>query len=162
MRAATKCIRLRPVTTRITRTDSAPPYRLPNLEVRATPRRRTPPLYEALRSEGRRTPAAPDCVGGRARRTGRFERHRGTDRLFLWLLLAQWAFAIILALTVSPYAWEGKARFPASSARAHRRGVRRGDRRVADRADSHAAGLEGAPATSSAWRRCCGLACSST
>jgi hypothetical protein len=41
---------------------------------------------------------------------GTFERHRGTDRLFLWLLLAQWAFAIILALTVSPNAWEGKAR----------------------------------------------------
>ena len=39
-----------------------------------------------------------------------FERHRGTDRLFLWLLLAQWAFAIILALVVSPYAWEGKTR----------------------------------------------------
>jgi two-component system, sensor histidine kinase and response regulator len=41
---------------------------------------------------------------------GTFERHRGTDRMFLWLLLAQWAFAIVLALTVSPYAWEGKAR----------------------------------------------------
>jgi signal transduction histidine kinase/ActR/RegA family two-component response regulator len=41
---------------------------------------------------------------------GTFERHRSTDRLFLWLLLAQWAFAIILALVISPYAWEGKAR----------------------------------------------------
>jgi signal transduction histidine kinase/CheY-like chemotaxis protein len=41
---------------------------------------------------------------------GTFERHRGTDRIFLWLLLAQWAFAIVLALMVSPYAWEGKTR----------------------------------------------------
>jgi signal transduction histidine kinase/ActR/RegA family two-component response regulator len=41
---------------------------------------------------------------------GTFERHGSTDRMFLWLLLAQWAFAVILALAVSPYAWEGKAR----------------------------------------------------
>jgi signal transduction histidine kinase/ActR/RegA family two-component response regulator len=41
---------------------------------------------------------------------GTLERHRGTDRIFLWLLLAQWAFAIVLALMVSPYAWEGKTR----------------------------------------------------
>ncbi|MEJ0038657.1 MAG: response regulator [Gammaproteobacteria bacterium] len=41
---------------------------------------------------------------------GTFERHKSTDRLFLWLLLAQWAFAIILAFVVSPYAWEGKTR----------------------------------------------------
>ena len=41
---------------------------------------------------------------------GTFERHRSTDRMFLWLLLAQWAFAILLALMVSPYAWEGKTR----------------------------------------------------
>ena len=38
------------------------------------------------------------------------EHHRNTDRLFLWLLLAQWAFAIVLAATISPYAWEGKTR----------------------------------------------------
>ena len=30
--------------------------------------------------------------------------------MFLWLLLAQWAFAIVLAATISPYAWEGKTR----------------------------------------------------
>jgi signal transduction histidine kinase/CheY-like chemotaxis protein len=41
---------------------------------------------------------------------GTFERHRSTDRLFLWLLLAQWAFAIVLAVIVPPYGWEGKAR----------------------------------------------------
>jgi len=34
--------------------------------------------------------------------------HRTADRMFLWLLLAQWAFAIVLAVTLSPYAWEGK------------------------------------------------------
>ncbi len=38
------------------------------------------------------------------------EVHRSTDRVFLWLLLAQWAFAIVLALWLSPYAWEGKSR----------------------------------------------------
>jgi len=38
------------------------------------------------------------------------ENYRETDRMFFWLLLAQWAFAIILALTLSPYAWEGKTR----------------------------------------------------
>ena len=32
------------------------------------------------------------------------------DRLFFWLLLAQWAFAIVLALTLSPFAWEGTTR----------------------------------------------------
>ncbi len=38
------------------------------------------------------------------------EHHRNTDRLFLWILLAQWGFAIVLAAFVSPYAWEGKVR----------------------------------------------------
>jgi two-component system, sensor histidine kinase and response regulator len=41
---------------------------------------------------------------------GTFDRHRSTDQMFLWLLLAQWAFAIVLAFAVSPYAWEGKTR----------------------------------------------------
>jgi hypothetical protein len=36
--------------------------------------------------------------------------HRATDRMFLWMMLGQWAFAIVIALTVSPYGWEGKAR----------------------------------------------------
>jgi two-component system, NtrC family, sensor histidine kinase HydH len=30
------------------------------------------------------------------------------DRVFLYLMLAQWAFGIAIALTVSPYSWEGK------------------------------------------------------
>jgi signal transduction histidine kinase len=34
---------------------------------------------------------------------------RRTDRLFGWLMLAQWAFAIVLSLTVSPRAWSGAA-----------------------------------------------------
>jgi len=34
---------------------------------------------------------------------------RRTDRLFGWLMLAQWVFAIVLALTVSPRAWTGSA-----------------------------------------------------
>jgi signal transduction histidine kinase len=31
-----------------------------------------------------------------------------TSALFLWLLLGQWALAIAISLTVSPYAWEGQ------------------------------------------------------
>ena len=38
------------------------------------------------------------------------EQHRSIDRMFLWLLLAQWVFAIVLAAVFSPYAWEGKVR----------------------------------------------------
>ncbi|MGA8808609.1 MAG: hypothetical protein WB973_12100 [Thermoanaerobaculia bacterium] len=30
------------------------------------------------------------------------------DRMFVWLFLVQWVGGIIAALTVSPYAWEGK------------------------------------------------------
>jgi two-component system sensor histidine kinase HydH len=40
----------------------------------------------------------------------RYAVHRRTDRMFAWLMLAQWAFAIVLALTYSPYGWEGKVR----------------------------------------------------
>ena len=36
--------------------------------------------------------------------------YRNTDRLFLYLILAQWVFAIILAIFVSPYTWSGKDR----------------------------------------------------
>ena len=39
----------------------------------------------------------------------RDERAR-TDRLFLYLLMAQWALAIAIALLVSPYAWAGRTR----------------------------------------------------
>jgi two-component system, sensor histidine kinase and response regulator len=38
------------------------------------------------------------------------ENWRTADRMFFWLLLAQWVFAIVLALTLSPYAWEGQTR----------------------------------------------------
>jgi hypothetical protein len=30
------------------------------------------------------------------------------DRTFLWLMIAQWVFGVLLALVVSPVAWEGK------------------------------------------------------
>ena len=33
-----------------------------------------------------------------------------TDRFFARLMLGQWAFAILLAVVLSPYAWEGKVR----------------------------------------------------
>ena len=35
---------------------------------------------------------------------------RSTDRLFAGLMAGQWLFGILVALTFSPYAWEGKAR----------------------------------------------------
>jgi len=38
------------------------------------------------------------------------EVHAETDRIFLKLLLAEWAFGIVLSLWLSPYAWEGKSR----------------------------------------------------
>src|SRR5262245_27608024 len=31
-----------------------------------------------------------------------------TDRLFVYLMLGQWGFAVLVALVVSPYAWAGK------------------------------------------------------
>jgi hypothetical protein len=33
-----------------------------------------------------------------------------TDRLFGWLMLGQWAFAILLAIFYAPYGWVGEAR----------------------------------------------------
>src|SRR5258708_30484538 len=55
--------------------------------------------------------AAAEAVVRRA--DARFDAHRedilrSTDRMFVWLLVAQWLFAIFLAVTVSPYAWQGK------------------------------------------------------
>jgi len=41
---------------------------------------------------------------------GIVDHHASTDRMFLWLLLAQWAFAIGLATVVSPFTWDGKVR----------------------------------------------------
>jgi serine phosphatase RsbU (regulator of sigma subunit) len=39
----------------------------------------------------------------------RFDAHvRRTDRLFAWLMLAQWVFGILLAVLLSPHAWAGK------------------------------------------------------
>ncbi|HEX4386106.1 MAG TPA: ATP-binding protein [Myxococcales bacterium] len=42
--------------------------------------------------------------------TSRRHLQRDTNQLFFWLLLAQWIFAVALALIVSPHAWEGRAR----------------------------------------------------
>ena len=36
------------------------------------------------------------------------QERSAADRMFRWILLAQWAFAIVLAVEFSPYAWEGK------------------------------------------------------
>ncbi len=32
------------------------------------------------------------------------------ERMFLWLMVAQWLFGIFIAVVVSPFAWEGKTR----------------------------------------------------
>src|SRR4029079_10815580 len=32
------------------------------------------------------------------------------ESMFLWLMIAQWLFGIFIAVTVSPFAWEGKTR----------------------------------------------------
>ena len=57
--------------------------------------------------------AAAAAIVGRAQ--SRFNAHRqeifrATDRLFAVLMAGQWAFAIVVALTFSPYAWEGKVK----------------------------------------------------
>jgi two-component system, NtrC family, sensor histidine kinase HydH len=57
------------------------------------------------------TRAALDAIVERAE--GRFAAHRqqvfrDTDRMFARLMLAQWVFAVVLALVVSPWAWQGK------------------------------------------------------
>jgi len=49
------------------------------------------------------------------RAESRFDAHRqeifrSTDRMFAGLLIGEWLFAIFLSLTVSPYAWQGKAK----------------------------------------------------
>jgi hypothetical protein len=43
----------------------------------------------------------------------RYDKYRrrtvaATDRMFVWIFLGQWLFAIFIALTFSPYAWNGK------------------------------------------------------
>jgi hypothetical protein len=38
------------------------------------------------------------------------EVQAGTSRMFIWVFLVQWALAIVLAVTISPYAWQGSVR----------------------------------------------------
>src|SRR5262245_33027393 len=50
-----------------------------------------------------------------ARAEGRFQESRqelfaATDRLFSFLMVGQWVFALGLALWVSPWAWAGKVK----------------------------------------------------
>ena len=53
-----------------------------------------------------RTSVTADAIFARDLDAGR----RRTDRLFFWLLLGQWVFAIGLALWLSPYSWAGRSR----------------------------------------------------
>jgi two-component system, NtrC family, sensor histidine kinase HydH len=57
--------------------------------------------------------AGADPVVARAREkyeARRAQIYTSTDRLFAGLLILQWVFGIVLAVVISPYAWEGKAR----------------------------------------------------
>ena len=51
----------------------------------------------------------------RARSEELFKQHRTqvykeTDRVFAWLMVAQWVFGLFIALVFSPYGWEGKVK----------------------------------------------------
>ena len=35
---------------------------------------------------------------------------RSTDRMFAWLMIGEWIFGVVLALVVSPHAWQGKVK----------------------------------------------------
>jgi two-component system, NtrC family, sensor histidine kinase HydH len=59
------------------------------------------------------TRAATEAIVQRAET--RYEAHRqeifrSADRMFAGLMIGQWIFAIFLALTVSPYGWQGKVK----------------------------------------------------
>lgn len=57
--------------------------------------------------------ASESAIAGRAEELfrERFDANvRLVDRMFAWLMLGQWVFAIGVALLFSPYGWEGKAR----------------------------------------------------
>jgi hypothetical protein len=59
---------------------------------------------------------AEDVARGIVERAeARFQAHRldilcSTDRMFAVLMVAQWIFGIVVALTWSPYGWEGKTK----------------------------------------------------
>src|SRR5687767_5536504 len=55
----------------------------------------------------------PDAIAERAAALLESDRRRiytTTSRLFGVLMAAQWAFGVLVAVTISPYAWEGKTR----------------------------------------------------
>jgi hypothetical protein len=59
------------------------------------------------------TLAAADAIVARAEE--RYQDHRQqiyttTDRTFAALMIGQWVFGIVLAIVISPYAWDGKIR----------------------------------------------------
>ena len=51
---------------------------------------------------------AMEARAGEIRNEQLFARRVRIDRMFVWLFLAQYIAGIIAALTISPYAWEGK------------------------------------------------------
>jgi hypothetical protein len=57
--------------------------------------------------------AVVDAIVRRAEQRYQDQRQdvlRATDRLFAGLMAGQWVFGIVIALTFSPYGWEGKAK----------------------------------------------------
>src|SRR5260370_11830090 len=79
---------------------------------------------QGLKRDGKAAPevaiAAGDGSGRRERRLAeraaalfRERREHGLrrmDRMFLFLMLGQWVFAILIAVFFSPYAWAGKTK----------------------------------------------------
>ncbi len=78
---------------------------------------------QALKRDGKAEPEVAVAAGDGGRREQRLaerasalfreRRQRGfrrMDRMFLFLMLGQWVFAILLAVFFSPYAWAGKTK----------------------------------------------------
>lgn len=78
---------------------------------------------QALKRDGKAEPEVAVAAGDGGRREQRLaerasalfrERRehglRRMDRMFLFLMLGQWVFAILLAVFFSPYAWAGKTK----------------------------------------------------
>jgi signal transduction histidine kinase len=72
-----------------------------------------------MSTELKAVPTRSEPAGGGSwvneRAEGLFQEHRQevfkeTDRVFAWLMGAQWIFGIVIALLFSPYGWEGKIR----------------------------------------------------
>lgn len=67
-----------------------------------------PPLNKTVSSD---TDALADGLAAKAEASYATlvnQCHVRADRTFLWLMIAQWVFGIVMAVVVSPIAWDGK------------------------------------------------------